>query len=46
MTLLNPAVVAAEEAASGGTPPYVVGLFAFGVLVVALVVTMMINVDR
>jgi len=46
MTLLSTAVVAAEEAASGGTPPYVIGLFAFGVLVVALIVTTMINVDR
>jgi hypothetical protein len=42
------AVLASEEAAtaSHGVPPYVVGLFAFGVLVVGLVVTMMINVNR
>lgn len=48
MSTLSTAVVIANEtaAAEGGTPAWVFGLFAFGVLVVALVVTTMINVDR
>ena len=48
MNLLSTVVVAAEGAASegGGASPLAVGLFAFGVLVVALIVTTMINVNR
>ena len=49
MSLIHAAaVLASEEAAnaSQGAPAYVVGLFAFGVLVVCLIVTMMINVNR
>jgi len=46
--LANEAVLASEEAAtaSHGVSAYVVGFFAFGVLVVALIATMMINVNR
>ena len=49
MSLIHAAVVlASEEAAnaSHGVPAYVVGLFAFGVLVVGLIAIMMINVNR
>ena len=49
MSLIHAAaVLASEEAAnaSQGVPAYAVGLFAFGVLVVCLIVTMMINVNR
>ncbi|NQW73213.1 MAG: hypothetical protein HQ453_10815 [Actinobacteria bacterium] len=49
MSLIHAAaVLASEEAAtaSHGVPAYVVGLFAFGVLVVGLIATMMINVNR
>ncbi len=46
--LASEAVLTSEEAttASHGVPAYVVGLFAFGVLVVGLIATMMINVNR
>ena len=46
--LANEAVLASEEAAtaSHGVPAYAVGLFALGLLVVALIATMMINVNR
>lgn len=48
MNLLSTAVVVAEGAASegGGVSPIATGLFAFGALVVLLVITMMINVNR
>ncbi len=49
MSLIHAAaVLASEEAAnaSHGVPAYVVGLFGFGVLVVGLIATMMINVNR
>ena len=49
MSLIHAAaVLASEEAAnaSHGVPAYVVGLFAFGVLVVGLIATMMMNVNR
>jgi hypothetical protein len=49
MSLIHAAaVLASEEAAavSHGVPAYAVGLFAFGVLVVALIAIMMINVNR
>jgi hypothetical protein len=49
MSLIHAAaVLASEEAAnaSPGVPAFVVGIFAFGLLVVCLIVTMMINVDR
>jgi hypothetical protein len=49
MSLIHAAaVLASDEAAtvSHGVPAYAVGLFGFGVLVVALIATMMINVNR
>ena len=49
MSLIHAAAVLASEEASNaspGVPAYAIGLFAFGVLVVALIVTMMINVNR
>ena len=47
MSLLTASAVAEAAAEqSGGVPGVVFGLFAFGVLVVALVVTLMVNVDH
>ncbi|CAB4882513.1 unannotated protein [freshwater metagenome] len=49
MGLFHAATVLASEEAAGqmsGVPSYVFGLFAFGALAVALIVTLMINVDR
>ena len=48
MNLLSTAIVVAEGAAGegGGAPAWATGLVAFGALVVALIVTMMINVNR
>jgi hypothetical protein len=47
MGLINSAVVWANEetgAAHSSTPPWAFGLFAFGALAVALIVTMMLKV--
>lgn len=48
MGLVSAAVLAGEQAAeqSGGVPTFVFGLGGFAVLMVALVVTLMINVDH
>jgi len=46
MGLISSAVVVASGEAAGGsmTPPWVFGVSAFGILVLALIVTMMIKV--
>lgn len=46
MGVISAAVVVASEEAAGHslTPPWVFGVSAFGILVVALIVTMMIKV--
>lgn len=48
MGLVSAAVLAGEQAVeqTGGVPTFFFGLAGFGVLAVALVVTLMINVDH
>jgi len=43
----NPAAIVASEAAEGGVvSPYIFGAVGLGVLLLLLVITLMINVDR
>ncbi len=46
MTAISAAVVASEAAEGGTVSPYVFGAVGFGALVLLLVITLMINVDR